>query len=87
MTARDIVHLKLQKRLVEERLAATDVRLNRMDDILIKKQKQKTVNAASYGYGYDPSPNPGRDKLTNTGYTLGELRVASHTRQQARDKA
>lgn len=61
---RDLVQLKLQKKLIEERLKHTDGKMDRLESILVKKGTQR------------PAAKDAPDKLTLTSYgvTVADLR-------------
>lgn len=61
---RDIVRLKLQKRLIEERLNATDHKIDRLGEILKKKSTVK-----------GPAPSPDTLQMTSYGVTVADVRM------------
>lgn len=61
---RDIMELKLQKKLVEERLAATDKKIDRYGEILDKKAAMKKEMIS-----------PEKKAYTNFGVTVSDLRI------------
>lgn len=65
---RDIVELKLKKRLIEEELKRTDGRLERLGSILMKKTASK------------PELNdPAENKLTDIGRTVADFRMPARS--------
>ena len=84
--SKDIMSIKLQKRLLEEHLEITDARIGRLNSILIKKSLQKSAAAGtvqrhggSQTFGGLILPVIARssqdDKMTASGCSLGDLRV------------
>jgi hypothetical protein len=81
--AKDIMGIKLQKRLLEERLEITDVRISRLNNILLKKTLQKSGGIAprqgasqTFGSFLPVIAASSHDaKMTASGCTLGDLRV------------
>lgn len=63
-TVRDLVELKLQKRLIEEELKKTDHKLDRLGSILHKKTLHRFELSA-----------PADHKITNVGRTVSEFRL------------
>lgn len=66
MANRDMVQLKLQKKLIQERLNKTDHKIDRLGAILDKKA------AAKSGFALPPD----QSKITSHGVTVSELRIA-----------
>jgi len=68
MSSRDIIQLKIQKRLIEEHLKSTDDRLDRLSGILAKKKADH------------PSKLPyDENGITSVGRTVADFRIPSRT--------
>jgi hypothetical protein len=68
--ARDIVQLKLQRRLIEEQLKNTDEKINRLDGIMLKKSTSRP---------YLMTEDPAHRRTTNLGLTVAEFKLPSRT--------
>ena len=81
--SKNIMSIKLQKRLLEEHLEITDARIGRLNSILIKKSLQKSAVGTVPRHGANqtfgglilPVIASHDDKMTASGCTLGDLRV------------
>jgi len=74
MSSRNIVQIKLQKRLLEEKLNVADSKIDRLSEIMVKKNLAKSSSLGKW----DTLPTIEDNKLTATGLTLGELRVPTN---------
>lgn len=82
MAARDIVQIKLEKKLLEERLNNTDRKIDRLSEILIKKQLANSVT----GRTLKDFAALEDSRMTATGMTLGDLRIPPNSKIKAMPK-
>ena len=66
--SRDLMQLKLQKKLIEERINSTDHKIDRLGNILQKKTMHKTKGGTSV-------PSPDQMTMTSYGVTVADVRI------------
>ncbi len=64
--SRDVVQLKLQRRLIEEQLKKTDEKMHRLDNIILKKSSSRPFLATE---------DPALRRTTNLGLTVAEFKL------------
>ncbi len=64
--SRDVVQLKLQRRLIEEQLKKTDEKMNRLDNIILKKSTSRP---------FLTTEDPALRRATTLGLTVAEFKL------------